>query len=71
MLGYKVRKATSREWILYLAGGVSILFGAAVLARPVAGSVTIVYLIAAWAIVVGAFKIAFAFRVKGAAKGFG
>ena len=71
MLGYKVRKATSREWILYLAGGLSILFGAAVLARPVAGSVTIVYLIAAWAIVVGAFKIAFAFRVKGAAKGFG
>jgi len=71
MLGYKVRKATSREWILYLAGGLSILFGAAVLARPVAGSVTIVYLIAAWAIVVGAFKVAFAFRVKGAAKGFG
>ena len=71
MLGYKVRKATNREWILYLAGGLSILFGAAVLARPVAGSVTIVYLIAAWAIVVGAFKVAFAFRVKGAAKGFG
>ena len=69
MLGYKVRKATNREWILYLAGGVSILFGAVVLANPVAGSVKIVYLIAAWAIVVGAFKIAFALRVKGAAKG--
>jgi uncharacterized membrane protein HdeD (DUF308 family) len=71
MLGYKVRKATSREWILYLAGGLSILFGGVVLARPVMGAVKIVYLIAAWAIVVGAFKIAFAFRVKGAAKGFG
>ena len=69
MLGYKVRKATNREWILYLAGGLSILFGVAVLARPVAGSVTIVYLIAAWAIVVGAFKVAFALRVKGAAQG--
>ena len=69
MLGYKVRKATNREWILYLAGGVSILFGGMVLARPVVGSVTIVYVIAAWALVVGALKIAFAFRVKGAAKG--
>jgi uncharacterized membrane protein HdeD (DUF308 family) len=69
MLGYKVRKATSREWILYLTGGLSILFGGAVLAHPVAGSVTIVYLIAAWAIVVGAFKIAFALRVKRVSQG--
>jgi uncharacterized membrane protein HdeD (DUF308 family) len=69
MLGYKVRKSTNREWILYLAGGISILFGGVVLARPVLVAVKIVYLIAAWAIVVGAFKIAFAFRVRGAAKG--
>jgi uncharacterized membrane protein HdeD (DUF308 family) len=69
MLGYKVRKATNREWILYLAGGLSILFGGVVLARPVTGAVKIVYLIAAWALVVGAFKIAFALRVKGAAQG--
>ena len=69
MLGYKVRKATNREWILYLAGGLSIVFGALVLANPVVGSVKVVYLIAAWAIVVGAFKIAFALRVKGAVKG--
>lgn len=69
MLGYKVRKATNREWILYLTGGLSILFGGAVLAHPVAGSVTIVYLIAAWAIVVGAFKIAFALRVRRVSQG--
>jgi uncharacterized membrane protein HdeD (DUF308 family) len=27
MLGYKVRAATAREWILYFMGGLSILFG--------------------------------------------
>jgi len=64
MLGYKVRQATTREWILYLTGGLSILFGILVVANPVAGSLSIVYTIAAWAIVIGALKIAFAFRVR-------
>ena len=64
MLGYRVRLATSREWLLYVTGALSILFGILVLARPGAGSLTIVYLIAAWAIVIGALKLAFAFRIR-------
>ncbi len=64
MLGYKVRKATTREWILYLAGALSLVFGVLVLVNPAAGSVKIVYLIASWAIVVGVFKIAFAFKAR-------
>lgn len=64
MLGYKVRKATSREWILYLTGGLSILFGVMVVANPLAGGVSIVYLIASWAVVIGALKVIFAFKVK-------
>lgn len=64
MLGYRVRLATSREWLLYLTGALSILFGILVVARPGAGSLTIVYLIAAWAIVIGALKLAFAFRIR-------
>lgn len=64
MLGYRVRKATSREWILYVTGALSVLFGILVVARPAAGSLTIVYLIAAWAIVIGAFKVAFALRIR-------
>jgi uncharacterized membrane protein HdeD (DUF308 family) len=64
MLGYKVRQATRREWILYLTGGLSVLFGILVAANPAAGSLSIVYLIAAWAVVIGALKIAFGFRVK-------
>lgn len=64
MLGYKVRQATSREWILYVTGALSILFGVLVLVNPAAGSLSIIYLIASWAIVIGAFKIFFAFKVK-------
>lgn len=64
MLGYKVRKATTREWILYLTGSLSLVFGVLVLVNPAAGSVKIVYLIASWAIVVGVFKIAFAFKAR-------
>ena len=64
MLGYKVRKATTREWILYLTGALSLVFGVLVLVNPAAGGVKIVYLIASWAIVVGVFKIAFAFKAR-------
>lgn len=64
MLGYRVRKATSREWILYVTGALSILFGVLVVARPDAGGLTIVYMVAAWAIVIGALKIAFALRIR-------
>jgi len=64
MLGYKYRKATTREWILYLTGGLSVLFGVLVVARPAIGGVTIVYMIAAWAIVIGLLKVVFAMRVR-------
>ena len=64
MLGYKVRQATSREWILYVTGALSLLFGILVIMNPAAGGLSVVYLIAGWALVVGALKVLFAFRVK-------
>jgi uncharacterized membrane protein HdeD (DUF308 family) len=36
MLGYKVRQATSREWILYVTGALSLLFGILVIMNPAA-----------------------------------
>jgi uncharacterized membrane protein HdeD (DUF308 family) len=66
MLGYKVRQATTREWILYLCGGLSILVGVLVAAQPVAGGLSIVWLIAGWSIAVGILRIVFAFRVRNA-----
>jgi len=64
MLGYKVRQATEREWMLYLIGALSVLFGLLVVLNPGAGGLSIVYLIASWAIVIGALKVFFAFKVK-------
>jgi len=64
MLGYKVRQTTSREWLLYLAGAVSILFGILVIANPVTGSRTIVFLIASWSLAIGVLKIAFGLKAR-------
>jgi uncharacterized membrane protein HdeD (DUF308 family) len=64
MLGYKVRKATRREWVLYLMGALSILFAVTVISNPVTGSRTIVYMIASWSLIIGALKVAFGFKVR-------
>ena len=64
ILGYKVRKATTKEWILYLTGSLSLLAGLLVAAKPVVGGLSIVYVIAAWAIAIGALRILFAIRVR-------
>jgi uncharacterized membrane protein HdeD (DUF308 family) len=64
MLGYKVRQATTREWILYVTGAMSILFGVLVVMNPAAGSISIVYMIAMWAVIIGVLKVIFAFKVK-------
>jgi uncharacterized membrane protein HdeD (DUF308 family) len=64
MLGHKVRKTTSREWLLYLAGALSMLFGILVIANPVTGSRTIVLLIASWSLAIGVLKVAFGLKVR-------
>jgi uncharacterized membrane protein HdeD (DUF308 family) len=64
MLGYKVRAITQREWILYLAGGLSVLFGILVIANPLAGSLSVITLIAAWALVTGVLKVIFAMKIR-------
>ncbi len=64
MLGYKVRAATEREWLLYLTGGLSILFGILVIMRPALGGLSVILMIATWAIIIGVLKIIFAFRVR-------
>jgi uncharacterized membrane protein HdeD (DUF308 family) len=64
MLGYKVRAATEREWILYLAGTLSVVFGILVIVNPVVGSISVITMIAVWALVTGALKILFAFRIR-------
>jgi len=64
LLGYKVRATTEREWILYLTGGLSLLFGTLVIVNPAVGGLSVILMIATWAIITGVLKILFAFKVK-------
>ncbi len=63
-LGVHVRKEIRGEWVLYLTGLMSVLFGMLILFRVDIGGITIVYLIAFWAITIGILRILFAFRAR-------
>ena len=64
MLGWKIREAVKGEWMLYLTGGLSVLFGLMIFVRPAEGTLSVVWLIASWAILIGALRIFFAFKVR-------
>ena len=70
-LGWKIRKDIPNEWILYLSGALSVVFSLLILFNPVSGGISVVYVIAFWAILVGALRIWFAFRVQKLGKRIG
>src|SRR5216684_2856817 len=55
---------TGREWLLGLAGFFSILFGVLIAIRPVAGLVTVVWLIGIYAMVFGILFIVRYFQAR-------
>jgi uncharacterized membrane protein HdeD (DUF308 family) len=63
-LGWKVRAEIAGEWMLYLTGALSILFALLIVINPGIGGLSVVYLIASWAILIGALRIWFAFRIR-------
>ena len=63
-IGWQVRKEITGEWVLFLTGAISILFSILILARPIEGGVSVVFLIASWAIMIGVLRIFFAFRIR-------
>lgn len=64
VLGWRIRKEVSSEWVLYVTGALSVLFSLMILFRPGVGGATVVYLIATWAVLIGALRIFFAFKVR-------
>jgi uncharacterized membrane protein HdeD (DUF308 family) len=63
-LGWRIRKEVSSEWVLYVTGILSVLFSLMILFRPGIGSVSVVYLIATWAVIIGVLRIFFGFRIR-------
>lgn len=60
----RLRKQIEGEWLLGLAGALSILFGALLLMNPGAGALTVLWLIGAYAIVFGIMFIVLGFKLR-------
>jgi len=59
-----MRKEYEKEWLLIAIGLLSMLFGIAILANPGAGALALVWLIGAYAILLGLPLIWLAFRLR-------
>ena len=59
------RHALRHEWLLIVGGAVSIIFGAIIIAYPLAGAIAAIYLIAAYAVVLGVVLLGLAYQLKG------
>jgi uncharacterized membrane protein HdeD (DUF308 family) len=66
----RLRHFIEHEWALGLAGVVSILFGALMLFRPLAGALAVVWWLGAYAVVFGALMVTVGFRLRRYAHSF-
>lgn len=62
--GWKMRQEIKHEWLLWLLGAMSILFGVLLITHPAAGLVTMIWFISAWAMATGIIKIMLAFEAR-------
>lgn len=60
----KLRKEIDNEWMLILAGVISVLFGLMILFAPGAGALGLIWAIAAYSIVFGVLLIGLSFRLR-------
>jgi len=64
MAAIQIRKEVEGEWAIALSGVISILFGLFVLARPGAGALALVWLIAIYAFISGILKLMLGFKLR-------
>ena len=60
----KLRKEIEGEWFLILNGVLSVIFGVLILWRPGLGALALVYIIGAYAIILGIIYVMFGFKLK-------
>jgi uncharacterized membrane protein HdeD (DUF308 family) len=61
---FRLRQVIENELMLGLSGGLSILFGVFVVLRPGAGAMSVIWIIACFAILFGVSLVTFGFRLK-------
>ena len=60
----KLRKIIEHEWLLAIAGAVSIAFGLLMFYRPIAGGLAVVWWLGAYAMIMGVLMIGVGFRLR-------
>ena len=60
----RLREVIKNEWLLILAGIVSVAFGVWLIARPEAGALAVLWAIGIYAIVFGVLVVLFAFKIR-------
>jgi uncharacterized membrane protein HdeD (DUF308 family) len=60
----RLRKEIEGEWLLVLGGLASVAFGVLLVARPGAGALAVLWIIAAYAVVFGAILVILAFKAR-------
>jgi len=60
----QLRKEIDNEWFLILGGIISVLFGIGVMLAPGAGALALIWVIGAYALIIGVLLVALAFRLK-------
>jgi uncharacterized membrane protein HdeD (DUF308 family) len=64
IVAIEFRKVLEGEWMLIVAGVVSIVFGALLIVSPGAGALSVIWIIGGYALVFGALLVALSFRLK-------
>lgn len=67
----RLRKEIEREWLLALAGAISIVFGVLASLFPTAAALVLVFVVGLYTIVIGVLLLTLAFRARKWAKRFG
>ena len=62
--GIYARREIEGEWVLIMAGIVSVVFGGVLLVHPISGGIAMLWMIAAYAVVAGVLLVLLAFRVR-------
>lgn len=60
----RMRKIIDNEWMLIISGIFSVLFGVLLMVFPLAGAISIAFIVGTYAIIFGIFTLMFAFRLR-------